>query len=37
MIPTPIGNLSDISCRAVELLKTCDLVFGEDTRVRKSL
>ncbi|MCW1541437.1 rRNA (cytidine-2'-O-)-methyltransferase, partial [Campylobacter jejuni] len=24
-IPTPIGNLSDISFRALELLKTCDL------------
>ncbi|EAL7365376.1 rRNA (cytidine-2'-O-)-methyltransferase, partial [Campylobacter jejuni] len=23
-IPTPIGNLSDISFRALELLKTCD-------------
>ncbi|MFQ6342749.1 16S rRNA (cytidine(1402)-2'-O)-methyltransferase [Campylobacter sp. VTCC 70190] len=36
-IPTPIGNLSDISFRALELLKTCELVFCEDTRVSKSL
>ncbi|EAK3633868.1 16S rRNA (cytidine(1402)-2'-O)-methyltransferase [Campylobacter jejuni] len=36
-IPTPIGNLSDISFRALELLKTCNLVFCEDTRVSKSL
>ncbi|MEE6530746.1 prephenate dehydratase domain-containing protein, partial [Campylobacter coli] len=32
-IPTPIGNLSDISFRALELLKTCDIFFCEDTRV----
>lgn len=36
-IPTPIGNLSDISFRALELLKTCEFVFCEDTRVSKSL
>ncbi|EPC5295220.1 16S rRNA (cytidine(1402)-2'-O)-methyltransferase [Campylobacter coli] len=36
-IPTPIGNLSDISFRALELLKTCDIFFCEDTRVSKSL
>ncbi len=36
-IPTPIGNLSDISFRALELLKTCNVFFCEDTRVSKSL
>ncbi|MBM0636495.1 16S rRNA (cytidine(1402)-2'-O)-methyltransferase [Campylobacter sp. VicNov18] len=36
-IPTPIGNLNDISFRALELLRTCELVFCEDTRVSKSL
>lgn len=36
-IPTPIGNLSDISFRALELLKTCEIFFCEDTRVSKSL
>ncbi|NDJ27040.1 16S rRNA (cytidine(1402)-2'-O)-methyltransferase [Campylobacter sp. MIT 12-8780] len=37
LIPTPIGNLADISYRAIELLKTCKIVLCEDTRVCKSL
>ncbi|MFX3627142.1 16S rRNA (cytidine(1402)-2'-O)-methyltransferase [Campylobacter sp. LH-2024] len=36
-IPTPIGNLGDISFRALELLKTCEIFFCEDTRISKSL
>lgn len=32
MVPTPVGNLSDMSPRAVETLKSCDLVLAEDTR-----
>lgn len=36
-IPTPIGNLSDISFRALQILGTCESVICEDTRVCKSL
>jgi len=36
-IPTPIGNLGDISFRAVELLKEGEYILCEDTRVSKRL
>jgi len=37
VIPTPIGNLSDFTFRAVELLKEVDFVLAEDTRTTGKL
>lgn len=36
-IPTPIGNLSDVSLHVLEVLKECEVIFCEDTRVTKKL
>lgn len=37
VVPTPVGNLEDMTFRAIRVLKECDLILAEDTRTSSVL
>ncbi len=37
VVPTPVGNLSDITVRAIEVIKSCSFLLAEDTRTTQKL